>query len=245
MNTLKLKEQDLRFDSDRHWYYLNGKYVAGVTSILSATIPKGFLTDWAVKMAAEAVVGLFKPNVKYDKATIAAYADLAKNAYKLKRDTAANTGSGLHSILDVYVNSGIEPVIEDSETANSFREFKEWRKNYNPEFLETERKMASSEHNFAGCADAVVKIKDEVYLIDYKSSTGEYNDISYNLQLTAYQMMFEELGYHGINKRALLYLPKTGSGYRFKVVESSFFDDREMFLNLLESYRYFKKWEKG
>ena len=73
---------------------------------------------------------------------------------------------------------------------------------------------------WAGTADNVMKIKDEIYLIDIK--TGKAYDKSHTLQLTSYKILWDHIygEEHGkIDKMACLYLNSKG---KYKLVEYKF-----------------------
>ncbi len=56
----------------------------------------------------------------------------------------------------------------------------------------TEIYLYSEKHNVQGYVDAILEINDEIYIIDYKTSSRDDITEDYKLQLAIYAMMFQE-----------------------------------------------------
>lgn len=85
--------------------------------------------------------------------------------------------------------------------------FKQFWDAAKPELISTEEFTFSDEHKYAGTADLVVKIDEEIWLIDIKTSNSLHK--SYDLQLAAYaQSLFEQKGIQ-IQRTGILWLKST------------------------------------
>jgi len=76
-----------------------------------------------------------------------------------------------------------------------------------PELIYTEEFTYSDTHKYAGTADLVVKIGEETWLIDMKTSNSLHK--SYDLQLAAYAKAIEEVKGIKIDRTAVLWLKST------------------------------------
>lgn len=108
--------------------------------------------------------------------------------------------------------------------------FKEFWDAVKPELIFTEEFTYSDEHKYAGTADLVVKIGEENWLIDFKTSNSLHK--SYDLQLAAYAKSIEETKGIKIDRTAILWLKAItrgadksgkkiqGKGWELKVVDN-------------------------
>jgi hypothetical protein len=85
--------------------------------------------------------------------------------------------------------------------------FKEFWDKAKPELIFTEEFTYSDIHKYAGTADIVVKMNDETWLIDFKTSNSLHK--SYDLQLAAYAKSIEETKGIKIDRTAILWLKST------------------------------------
>jgi len=118
-----------------------------------------------------------------------------------------------------------ELTVEEYEAIVSF---KRWCDEVNPEFILNEKTVISKLHGYAGTVDIVVKIGDQVYIIDVK--TGQYIWPEYEIQIAAYKQALTEMGHKTENvKLAFLQLgyKKNKRGFKFTEVEDKF----ELFLH--------------
>ena len=243
MEGLNLKPIDLKFDKKNHRYTTNsGDWWPGVTSILSV-LPKGWLAPWAAKLASECVKEKIKPNTKYSREEIEEICYLAKTAHTRKKELAGESGSSIHDLIEQFIKTGVDPKLpDDLEIVAGYENFKKWLKENKVEWLGSEILLGSEKHKFAGTADAVARINDKLCLVDFKTGQAIYDE--YAIQLAAYQLCLEELGSPAIEERWILRFPKTGSDFEVKLVESSFEEDKKIFLSALPIYRWSKKNEK-
>ena len=179
----------LRFSEKAHRYWLDGKPVPGVTTILGV-LNKPALVKWSAGMVAEWVAD----NPDGVETLRQMGREPMINALKAvpwdKRDKAADRGSQFHLYAqqllegeDVELDADDEllPVIE-----NALRFLDEWE----IEPILVEAPVASREHWYAGTADIFAKYKHPVTghqgvaIFDWKTSRGIYPE--YAMQLNAY-----------------------------------------------------------
>ena len=243
MNQLNLKIIDLRFKESNHSYLLNGELVPGCSSI-AGILPKGFLAPWASKLAVETIERLIKPNTKYTKNELTESLALAKIAHTVRKDTAMETGTKVHALLEAHIKTGKEiPKQEDSEVQECVNRFMEWVNKSKIRWLASELLVGSEIYKFGGQLDAVAELDGKLVLIDFKSSKqiaiGEFG-----LQTIGYQIALEELGCRAIEERIIVRLPKDGSDIEIHKIETNPEEDKAAFLAARALYPYIKKVEK-
>jgi hypothetical protein len=156
-------------------------------------------------------------------------------AEAIKTD-AGNKGSRIHTALELLI-SGASVNMEDKffskiteqeeeltgEEYAAILSFKNWYDETKPKFILKETTVISEKHNFAGTVDAVAKIGDTVYILDWK--TGQYVWPSMEAQLSAYKQALGEMGRNVSQvKLAILQIGyrKNKKGYKFTEVEDQF-----------------------
>jgi len=157
-----------------HWYDCGGRVVPSVTTILNI-LDKPMLHEWRLKQGYKADV--------------------------VTRD-ACMVGNIVHDVLcrvargetveldDVYLYKSKEVWLTD-EMFKAIKSGVEWFKDTlieGHDILATEKQLSHPDYNFAGTVDLAVKIEDETWLIDYK--TSKQLDENVDLQLTAYAMLW-------------------------------------------------------
>lgn len=194
---------------DTHYYFVDGEFYPGVTTILDQACP----TPFGLKQ--------FLLN------------NTAESAEEIKT-TAGDFGSKLHSAYEQLLN-GIELNLKEDYPKTKEKKhlisFYEWFLGFEPTKVQTEQTVASLTYKYAGTLDLFCVKDGETWIIDFKTSNGIY--WSHELQLTAYKQAFEEM--HGIKIDHVAIL-RTGSkhkaGYEFKEITRSFDD----FLNTYKIY---------
>ncbi len=153
-------------------YSINGVKVPGVTTIISRFKEAGGLLHWAFEQGKACERG--EINSLYD-----------------KRDSAGESGTLAHALVEAYIDKRPLPDISKEETSiaaqaiQGFENFKQWHSESNIEIISQEGILVSSEYMFGGCPDAIGKnSRGEFCLLDWKTSNGIYSD--YLLQLAAY-----------------------------------------------------------
>lgn len=119
------------------------------------------------------------------------------------KNAAGDKGSKVHYALSAILKG--EEVRIDSQFENpstgrleelTFEEidcikaFVDWRESVKPEILAFDLVVFSDKYDYAGTIDLVCKIKEDVYLIDFK--TGQYLWPEQELQISAYKSALSE-----------------------------------------------------
>jgi hypothetical protein len=139
-------------------YYVDGKKVPSVTSIISANLGwnKNALIAWARRES------------------------LAGNDPEIIKNSAANIGTLIHFLIqqdllnqvaDVTTYSAAELIIAD----RAMQAYHQWKKINNPEIIAVECQMISN-LKFGGTCDVICNINNAPVIIDWKSGNGIYDD---------------------------------------------------------------------
>lgn len=212
----------LRFDTEEHVYYRVGELgnlirLNGVTNVVGIIDKSMMLTPWAAKMAiqkllrimpTEMVDGIIriKP-LTFEEFTVIALE--AKGAHKEKLDEASDIGHIAHKCLEDSINFALandpEKIVRslinvptDEQAANAAGSGFNWMSAHHVRWIETESKVYSREHDYAGTMDGLatcdscddrsccpVVFKDRLSLIDWKSSN--HLKIKYLFQTASYK----------------------------------------------------------
>ena len=174
-------------------YYVDGKRVPGVTTIISKCSEKGGLKWWAAKLAAN----MFADEIrKLDELPtendLARIHDLAYYAHRNSVQAAATAGTIAHDMVEQFIVSNTtefdvqekfdctEEIADHATTA--FGGFLEWFGANKIEVTHTELPLLSQKHRFGGTLDgaggcgAAILVKGKRSLLDWKTSNGLYVD---------------------------------------------------------------------
>ena len=185
------KEYDLEYDDKAHSYKVEGVKVPSVTRVVDGCFPKD-LTHWALTIGQE----------EYDKVI----------------SEALEVGNDTHQWIEHYINYGHACAEPEDYISKSVNAFLDWTTEYNPEWVDAERKVYCDKHKYAGTVDAVAKINGRVCVIDFKTSKKVYKP--YHLQVTAYAQAIKRMD--GLRRWPLgiiLRLDKETGEFEHKVFE--------------------------
>lgn len=192
------KKKNLHFDGelkritlpDRRVYQVGKKYYPSVTTILQY-MPKGkFFEQWLKETGVVADVILRK---------------------------AGEEGSQVHEAAEELIQG--REVTWLNEYGNAKYSEKVWGmvcrfaecwKALDAEAIAIEEFLVSHKYEYAGTADLVVRIKDEIWLLDIK--TSNYLHRSYSLQLSAYAKAWEEQFGQKIDRTGIIWLKSKKRG---------------------------------
>jgi len=172
----------LKFSEKAHRYWLDGKPIPGVTTLIGKGLPKPALTYWSAKCVAEFVVD--KPEqVEALRAMGRGPAVAAlKNVPWQERDEAAVRGTAVHALAEDVIH-GREVDVPEHLLAH-VEGYVRWLDEFSVEPVLTEFKVANRKWWYAGTGDAVVRIGGETWLVDWKTSKSVYGSTA--LQCAAY-----------------------------------------------------------
>ena len=185
------KEYSLDYDDDAHSYKVDGVKVPSVTRIVDACFPKN-LTDWAVTLGEE--------------------------EYHRILDEALDIGNYTHEWIETYLKEDHATPDVGHSSFNSIKSFLKWDSDYEPKWIDSERKIYCDKYKYAGTVDAVAKINGRVCVIDFKTSRKIYKP--YHLQVTAYAQAIKRIdGLRQWPLGIILRLDKETGQYQQKVFE--------------------------
>ena len=210
---------------DSRFYRREGNYYPSVTSVLNYFPKNQFFHSWLK--------------------------DVGHNS-DIIASKAAGEGTQVHNAIDDFLNG--KEITWIDEFGNAKYNLDVWRmilrfadfwNTHKPELIATEYHLFSDEHKYAGTADLVVRLFDNIWLLDLKTSNSLHT--SYDLQLAAYAQAWNETHNEKVERTGILWLKAStrgegkgdniqGKGWQLKVV-----DDIEknfkMFQNIQEIYK--------
>jgi hypothetical protein len=172
----------LKFSEKAHKYWLDGKPIPGVTTLLNKGLPKPALPYWAAKSVAEFVVD--EPEQVEQLRSLGrgpAVAALKAIPWQA-RDEAAVRGTAVHDLAEKVIH-GQEVDVPDHLTAH-VEGYVKWLDSFGVEPILTERPVGHRQLWYAGTFDAIVRIGGVVWGLDWKTSKGVYGSTA--LQVAAY-----------------------------------------------------------
>lgn len=227
-----IPETGFYFDDKKHFYYLDGKKMTGVTTILNV-MAKPQLIPWAARMAIENVKENFAAIIAATEAERDVLLKTAQNAHAQKKDKAADIGTLVHKAIEEWIKEKKTPTLDD-QGMMMFNQFIKWAEDNKVKFLDSERRVYSKEHFVAGTLDFIFEMGGKKYLGDFKTSSGIYGR-EYFWQCAGYRMMLEENGEKDFNGSVIVRCGKDGS---FEVKESYDYEtDIKGFMAALTIYR--------
>lgn len=177
----------LKFSEKAHRYWLDGRPVPGVTTLLGKGLPKPAIPYWAAKSVAEYVID----NPAGVEALRGVGRDSAVAALKqvpwTKRDEAAVRGTDVHRLAEELIHGREVDVPE--HLVGHVEGYARWLDLFQVEAIHTESAVANRAAWYAGTFDAIVRFgagpwKGRVVLADWKTSSGVYGETG--LQTAAY-----------------------------------------------------------
>lgn len=172
----------LKFSEKAHRYWLDGKPVPGVTTLIGNGWPKPALVRWAAKSVAEYVAD--NPDGVEQLRTMGRgpMVDALKGVPWQQRDTAAAKGTEVHAYAEHLVHG--EDVDVPDHLVGYVENYAKLLDQTRIEPLMTEVRLANRTWWYAGTSDLIASIAGETVLIDLKTSSGVYGE--YALQCAAY-----------------------------------------------------------
>jgi hypothetical protein len=210
---------------DQRFYRRDGKYYPSVSSILNYFPKNQFFHSWLK--------------------------DVGHNS-DIIASKAAGEGTQVHNAVEAFLNG--EEITWIDEYGNAKYNLDVWRmilkfadfwNTHKPELIATEYHLFSDEHEFAGTADLVVRLFDNIWLLDLKTSNSLHT--SYDLQLAAYAQAWNETHNEKVTHTGILWVKANtrgegkgdkiqGKGWELKVV-SDIETNFKMFKNIQEIYK--------
>ena len=209
---------------DSRFYRREGNYYPSVTSVLNYFPKNQFFHSWLK--------------------------DVGHNS-DIIASKAAGEGTQVHTAVDNFLNGQEITWIDEYGNAKynldvwkMILRFADFWNTHKPELIATEYHLFSDVHKYAGTADLVVRMFDNIWLLDLKTSNSLHT--SYDLQLAAYAQAWNETHDEKVTHTGILWVKANtrsegkgdkiqGKGWELKMVndiEKNF----TMFKNIYEIY---------
>lgn len=204
-------EVGFRYEDKGHSYYMDGKKMSGVTTILNSVLAKPALIGWAAKMTAEWI----RENIKLvaGKKQIAGQkrtqmheshyevyeSDLeeAVKAHSKKKEAGGKTGTDLHAMVEAYIKLML---LDKGGVAHGFdaadpmvQKFIDWAVENNVKFLASEQSVYHRDLWYAGTFDFSFEKDGKRYIGDLKTHKKLWDRTPF-FQTAAYMMASEAMG---------------------------------------------------
>lgn len=179
---------------DAHFYYVDEKYVPGVTTILGETMPTPYALRYWI-------------------------GEVGNEKAQAKLESAGARGTSLHKACEALLRGetvDLKVKFPNKEDKRCLAGFVDWVNEFAPKVEDTQKDIeftVASRDGYAGTVDLRCLLSNEPWIIDFKSSAAVYD--SHKLQLAAYQQAYLEMT--GIKaKTGILHLnSKVKKGWTF------------------------------
>lgn len=179
------KIETIEINGKRHYIHPANKNikVPSVTSIIDM-LPSHYLRNWNSKVTAQAAVEEFH-YVKelIDSGKSAKAIEWLKGAASRELNKAADIGDRVHSKVEQIIKTGDWSV--DDELEPYIAGFWHFCDRFEPEWIHVEKPIFSTTHMYAGSFDAMAKIAQYNYIIDFKTTRSGISP-KVAMQLAAY-----------------------------------------------------------
>lgn len=182
-------------ENPKHDYWLDGKRMTGVTTILGV-LAKPALIPWAARMAVEYIQNhpeTHRPTSEKIE-TWNSVLEEAKTAYAKKRDEGAEKGTDTHALVEEFIKEAIVG-FDWRVTPGKYkpiRPFIEWAAQEQIRFLGSEVQLYSKEMFVAGTADFIFEKDGKTYIGDIKTYKKIWDRTPF-YQCAGYSLMWEEM----------------------------------------------------
>ena len=149
---------------------------------------------------------------------------------------AAERGSAVHEAIEHKIKYDFDDCPAEYEAY--FNAFKNFARDYSPEWLHSEMRTYHRQLMYAGTVDLICKIGGETFLVDFKT-TSKINHMLTRVQLEAYAQALSSFEID-VDRKAILHLRKDGK-YSFERYEKNDSESWECFGALLTVEQYIKK----
>lgn len=173
----------LKFNANVHRYWLDGKPIPGVTTLIKGGLPAPALVYWSAKSVAEWVAD--HPDECESLRSMGRYKMVAalKETPWETRDTAAVRGTEVHVLAEKLIKG--EEVEIPPHLTGHVDGYVRYLDTFEPTPILTEKSCANRQHRYAGRFDLIAEIDGTVWMLDNKTSRAIYGDNA--LQVDAYR----------------------------------------------------------
>jgi len=233
----------VKFDSEKHRYYVDDEHYPSVTTILSVIDRSAPLMNWAVRMAVSYIgnnLDRLRGSLNESKA-MAILTEAKGEAQRIKQE-AADTGTKIHDIIHrLEIKKETIPMdLLEEPVRNGVNAWLKWKKDTGFEGEQGEFIIYSKSHKFAGTVDLLGTIGDKRVMADLKSG-GHYS--THFLQLAGYNLAYKEMNPdENIDEHWLIYLDKETGALKTVLLEKT--EDIEYLKNVFLAAQKVYQWNK-
>lgn len=217
MKTFELYDGEvmLTFDEKKHVYRVEGEKgllavtpsVTGITGIIDKSGP---LMWWAVGCAVDWIRENMDEWDLDDEVAAKQFWHDAQRSHFRKSKEATDIGSMAHEWIERFLLNDEQPMPKNKQLRSTIESWLRWAEEHGILAYDTEFKVYSREHGFAGTCDFDGMVGRERCIVDWKTGKGVVYP-EYKLQTAAYVLAREEeLGATKYDARWIVVLPKDG-----------------------------------
>ncbi len=173
MTTHKLYDGsvDLEFNEKKHFYSVGTTSIPSVTGITGIVDKSGPLMWWAVGECVKYVQNNHPIlHDSTDEVVMEQFWHDAHRAHQRTSRTAASIGTLAHEWIHKYLDGKTPKFPKNEKLRTTIRSFLKWHTDHELEPYETEFKVYSKEHQFAGTCDFDGMVNGERCILDWKTS---------------------------------------------------------------------------
>jgi len=174
----------LKFNANSHRYWIDGRPVTGVTTLMKGGLPKPALMYWSAKSVAEFVAdNPEQVKAMWEEDNRRKTVEALKGVPWDKRDEAAARGTEVHALAADVVH-GIEVVVPPHINGH-VEGYASWLDRFAVAPVLTECSVGNRKHWYAGRFDLIADFGGYRWMLDVKTSKGVYSDTA--IQTDAYR----------------------------------------------------------
>lgn len=202
-------EIELDFNEKKHTYQIDGEIIPSVTGICKVIDKSGPLMWWGIGCALDYVRdNLDSFDLKDEVAAKQFWHDAHRAHFRASKE-ATDIGSLAHEWIEQFLAGNEQPIPKNKQLASTVTSWLAWAEQKKLTAYETEFKIYSREHDYAGTCDYDGMVGTEHCIVDWKTGKAVYPE--HRLQTAAYQVAREEeLGDLEYDARWVVVLPKDG-----------------------------------
>ena len=190
IKTKPYKDITLEFDTSRHMFFANGEKLPSVThftGIIDKSRPRMF---WQEKLKREDLISKWKRSE--GRLTLQ---DITESTalHRVRKEEAASIGTLAHDWAENFSKGIKQPMPTIKEVKNAVLGFLKWieEEGFKLTPKGSERHILSKKYWYAGIVDAEGTRKEKLAVIDYKTSSGIYEEMMF--QTAGYQQALQEM----------------------------------------------------
>jgi hypothetical protein len=248
----------ITFNEAKHFYtvtcpavFKDKLYQPSVTSVIGMKDKSNALVPWAVDQFAERMTKLAATGDTWDRDSLIAIVDVAKDTWRKSKQEAADIGSVCHRVFEAKLQGEdpklplvIDPLVSPNFTAEMIEQANNaaaaglrFIDEHEIKVVQAEAPRWSPTHGYIGTGDLIAWIDGKLSVLDWKTSKRLYATV--RLQLSAYKQAYEE-EYPGqvIEQRVAVNTGKDGNLTVETYDNNTHGLDLSVFLSLLDIWRW-------